>query len=273
MMRNMNIYDTFSRSINPRWVQVCTGGGLVHLTNSKLRMGFSSSKQSQYTDVQIDDYTMLSRSNYAWRPPLRLIVRARSSLPAATSNSTNKSKGILRGTGGFGFWNNPFSVKGKILALPESIWFFYAAPPSNIALVPGISGWGWKAQVIHSMRIGSLASIIPTAVTTVFARLTGEIRPASKWIQRLTGAREALLPVDMTKWHTYTLEWRYNQSLFWVDGKLVLDVPLAPSRNLGFVAWLDNQYAIATPQGILRFGTIASGEQWLEMDSLKIERI
>jgi hypothetical protein len=36
------------------------------------------------------------------------------------------------------------------------------------------------------------------------------------------------------------------------------------------VAWIDNQYMVATPQGDVRNGVIASGEQWIEIDALDI---
>ena len=62
-----------------------------------------------------------------------------------------------------------------------------------------------------------------------------------------------------------------EQSTFWVDGLLVHTVLHPPARPLGFVAWLDNQYAVATPRGVLRFGTVASGPQWFELDSVAIE--
>lgn len=155
--------------------------------------------------------------------------------------------------------------------LPEAVWFFYASPPSNMALVPGIPGWGWKAQVVHSMRAGALLATLPTAVTTVWARLTGNTRPAARWMQRLSGASESLLTVDMTAWQHYTLEWQAHEASFQVNGETVLRVPNPPTRPLGFVAWLDNQFAIASPRGVLRFGTVASGPQWFELDSVRIE--
>ncbi len=157
--------------------------------------------------------------------------------------------------------------------LPEAVWFFYASPPSNMALVPGIPGWGWKAQVVHTMRPGAIVATVPMAATTVFGLLTGNTQPASRWMQKLSGAHEALLPFEMTDWHQYTLEWRRNEAIFWVDDKLVLRSPQPPTRPLGFVAWLDNQYALATPRGILRFGTVSSGPQWLELDSVRIESL
>jgi len=265
------MFDDFIESLDQRWTKTCIGGGTLHLANSVARMAFDSATQGRYTDAQIDDYDNLPRSGYPWRPPLHMQVTARSSLPAATLSSTDKSARFLRGTAGFGFWNYPFSVRGDILMLPEAIWFFYASPPSNMSLVPGIPGWGWKAQVVHSMRLGALAATIPMAVTTAFGLLTGESRPAARWMQRLSGAREAILTADMTGWHTYTLEWQRNEAAFWVDDQLVLRAPQPPTRPLGFVAWLDNQYAIATPRGVLRFGTVTSSPQWFELDSVKIE--
>lgn len=268
------MFDDFtSSSLDPHWTGTYIGAGSVHLMNSTIRLGFDSAKQGQYTDAQIDDYDGRARSNFPWRPPLRMEIRARSTLPAATASSTSESSDILRGTAGFGFWNYPFSIRGDILMLPEAIWFFYASPPSNMALVPGVPGWGWKAQVVHSMRLGALVATVPTALTTTVALLTGETRPAAGWIQRLSGASEAVLNVDMTSWHTYTLEWHQDEAIFEVDDKRILRAPQPPTRPLGFVAWLDNQYAVATPRGQFRFGTVSSGSEWLEMDFVKIEHI
>ena len=236
-------------------------------------MGFDGAKQGTYIDAQIDDYAHLARRDLPWQPPLRMIVRARSSHAAAIVESRADDASILRGTAGFGFWNYPFSVRGDILMLPEAIWFFYASPPSNMALVPDTPGWGWKAQVVHSMRVDALASVLPMVLATGWGRVTGETRPAARWMQRLSGAHEMLLPVRMTEWHTYSLEWRAQVVTFSVDGSLVLQVAQPPTRPLGFVAWLDNQYAIATPRGVLRFGTVDSGPQWFELESIRIDAL
>ncbi|GAC1627704.1 MAG: hypothetical protein NVS4B11_25170 [Ktedonobacteraceae bacterium] len=267
------MFDDFVDSIAQRWTQTRTGTGLLSVADSVLRMSFPSAQQGHYTDAQIDDYAGRVRSAFPWKPPLRMEIRSRSSLPAATTNSKGASQDILRGTAGFGFWNYPFSVRGDILMLPESIWFFYASPPSNMALVPDMPGWGWKAQVVHSMRAEAIAAIVPTALTTVWGRVTGNTQAAARWMQHLSGASEALLPVAMTEWHTYTLEWRESAATFWADNTLVLRVLHPPTRPLGFVAWLDNQYAVATPRGVLRFGTVSSGPQWLDIDSIKIETL
>jgi hypothetical protein len=265
------MFDDFIDLITPYWTQTCLGPGSLSVAQSALRMTLPPVARGDYADAQIDDYGTLPRSAFPWRPPLRMEVRARSSLPAATPDSTNQSQQILRGTAGFGFWNYPFSARGDILMLPEAVWFFYASPPSNMALVPGVPGWGWKAQVIHTMRSGALFATIPTALTTGWGMLTGNLRPAARWLQRLSGAQETLLSVEMTEWHTYTLEWQTSEATFYVNGTQVLQASQPPTRPLGFVAWLDNQYAIATPRGVLRFGTVACDVQWLEIDSIHIE--
>src|SRR2546421_9516225 len=215
------MFDEFTDTLNERWTRTCIGGADLLLSGSTVRLAFASARQGHYTDAQIDDYGRLPRAKFPWKPPVRMEVRARSSLPAATLTGTADQANMLRGTAGFGFWNYPFSVRGDILMLPEAIWFFYASPPSNMALVPGVPGWGWKAQVVHSMRFTTLTATIPTAFSVAWAKFTGVSRPAAKWMQKLSGAHESLLAVEMDSWHTYTLEWRHNEAQFWVDGSLV----------------------------------------------------
>ena len=262
--------EDFRQPLHSRWTQTTIGSGTLTYEATALRMNLAETPQGLYSDAQIDDYGQLARAHFPWRPPLRMEVEARSSLPAARAESTQESA-VLRGTAGFGFWNYPFSVRGDILMLPEAVWFFYASPPSNMALVPGIPGWGWKAQVVHSMRPGALLSALPLALSASLAVVTGETRPAAHWMQRLSGAQEALLPVDMTTRHHYALEWRAREALFSVDGELVLRATNPPTRPLGFVAWLDNQFAIATPRGVLRFGSVRTETQWFEITHLRIE--
>lgn len=266
--------DFLQASLNSYWTATCLGPGSLSLSASILHMQVPAVASGQYADAQIDDYGKRSRSNFPWQPPLKMEVRARASHPAASASSTPENHNMLRGTAGFGFWNYPFSVRGDILFLPEAVWFFYASPPSNMALVPGIPGWGWKAQVIHSMRPETITALLPTALTTAWARVSGNTRPAAHWVQRLSGAQEAVLSADMTAWHQYVLEWHRHEARFWVDGVSVLRVPNPPTRPLGFVAWLDNQYAIATPRGTFRFGTVSCDHpQSLEIDAITIQSL
>ena len=114
-------------------------GGVVQYQPGEgwARMTVPATPANRYTNAQLDDYhtrgPRAGRRLLANGAPLRLSLRARASPPAPP------------GTLGFGFWNEPFSTAGSILAAPSVVWFFYASPPSDMALVPGVPGHGWKA--------------------------------------------------------------------------------------------------------------------------------
>jgi hypothetical protein len=252
--------DDFDGPLDPRWRRWAPGGGIVEVVDSALHLALPSSHAGRYSDAQVDDYSGSRRSRFLWRPPLRLDVRARFSHTASD----------LHGTAGFGFWNYPLTAAGGLPRLPDAVWFFAASPPSNMALVPGIAGWGWKAQVVHAHRPGSLLASAPFLATAGWARLTGREGPAARWLQRLTGARETALTSDPRAWHDYALEWRPDVARFWVDGAAVLTAPHPPHGPLGFVAWIDNQYAVASPRGALRFGALAGASRSLDLDRLTI---
>ncbi len=252
--------DDFAGPLDPRWRRWAPGGGEVAIADSALRLALSASHTGRYSNAQIDDYSGQRHAHFNWRPPLRLSVRARFSHPPSD----------LHGTAGFGFWNNPLTVAGGAPRLPDAVWFFAASPPSNMALVPGVAGWGWKAQIVHAQRIGALLAAGPMLGAAGWARLTGRDEPASRWLQRLTGAQEATLAIDPCDWHDYALEWRRGEARFWVDGAPVLTAPQPPRGPLGFVAWLDNQFAVASPRGVLRFGTLDGAARQLELERLVI---
>jgi hypothetical protein len=236
-----------------------------------------SATANRYSNAQIDDYSGRSARHYPWRPPLRLAVRARASHPAASATPAGEQSRTagdwLRGTAGFGFWNAPLTLARGGMRLPDAVWFFAASPPSQMALTPGDVGYGWKAQVVHSHRWGALAAAPPLALTALWARVSGDERAAAQWMRRLTGAQEYQLDPDQANlraWHDYTLEWRADQARFAVDGREVFVAPDPPAGPLGFVAWVDNQYAIVTPRGELRFGALDCPPQWLELASVSI---
>ena len=262
-------------ALDAHWSTLCPNGGTLTCADSVLRLAFAGAVRGRYTDAQIDDCGRLVRRLYPWRPPLQLAVRARASLrqhPPLPADDGEPGD-TLRGTAGFGFWNYPFSTRGTPLALPEALWFFYASPPANMALVPGVPGWGWKAQVVHARRWGVLAAAAPTAAAIAWERMTGRRAGAARWMERLSGAAEAHLAAPLTTWHEYVIEWRTEVARWSVDGHEVLTVSAPPPGPLGFVAWIDNQYAIATPHGTLRFGTLDAGPQWLELAHVRISAL
>jgi hypothetical protein len=92
--------------------------------------------------------------------------------------------------------------------------------------------------------------------------------------QRALGVAEIALPVDIATPHVYELTWLPESVTFQVDGQTVLVSPHAPRGPLGFIAWLDNQYAAVTPQGRFGFGLIETAErQWLALEEIEIEEL
>ena len=244
------------------WRRYVVGASALEAEGSILRFVVAGATARRYSDAQIDDYRGLPRHRFLWRPPLRLTVHARFSHPA----------GSLRGTAGFGFWNDPFLMTGtRMPALPRAIWFFYGSPPSNMKLDIEIPGQGWKAATIDALHSTAIL-LIPLA--TVLVPLMN-VRPIYRalWpsIQRILRVREATVETDMTEWHDYEIEWRSERARFCVDGKPVLENAPSPRGPLGFVMWLDNQYMVATPQGRLGWGLLEVPErQWMEVDRLAI---
>jgi hypothetical protein len=258
------------------WSTLLPNGGALTLADSTLRLALPAARAGRYADAQIDDCARLPRRRYLWRPPLRLEVRARASHPQhppVAPATAGSERTTLCGTAGFGFWNYPFSTRGTPLALPEAVWFFYASPPANMALVPGVPGWGWKAQVVHARRWGAVAAAAPALAAMAWRRATGRGEAAARWLRRLSGATEAHVAAPLDEWQSYSLDWRADAVRFIVAGHEVLVAPRPPMGPLGFVAWVDNQYAIATPDGTLRFDTLDTGPQWLEIARVRITRL
>ena len=278
------VTDEFESALSREWHSVRQGTGMVDVADSRLKLELPSAKRGRYSNAQIDDYGSPLSPHFLWRPPLRMEVRARASLPAdpaysPPSPAASVTEGhkheteqrYLLGTAGFGFWNTLLTLGGGRPRLPEAVWFFAASRPSNMVLVPDSPGWGWKAQVVHANRWGALGAGLPTLATIGWARLTGRGEAtAGAWLQRFSGASEAHLEATLNDWHDYSLDWQGDSARFFVDGLTVLEVSRPPQGPLGFVAWIDNQYAIVTPRGSLRFGTVGSASQRLEIDRLRI---
>jgi len=258
------IEDHFETGLQSFWDVSEVGNGVVKPHPGALWLTAGRSA-GLYSNAQIADYEY-SRFNFVWKPPLRMMVTAWASCPADS----------LRGTAGFGFWNHPFSPDSKRLPrLPQAIWFFFAAPPSNMALAQGVPGYGWKAATLDATRPAALALtplVIPTLllmrVPALYARLWHRIQRTLKIDEHL------LDPALLAERHTYTLDWRTDGAVFAVDGAVVLETPHSPIGPTGFVAWIDNQYAVVTPQGKFRFGIVPlEHDQSLVLESVVIEQI
>src|SRR5579859_1474141 len=100
-----------------------------------------------YSDAQVSDYATLQRRAYPWIAPVHMSVRA------CASHTVDQ----MRGTAGFGFWNQPFMPGQSVPRLPRAVWFFFAGRPSNMALAQNVNGYGWKAATLDAARPEFLA--------------------------------------------------------------------------------------------------------------------
>ncbi len=240
--------------------------GTGHLeVRDGLHLTIEPTGAGQYSDAQVFDYPGIKHHrDFLNRPPLRMTVRAQASHDAPS----------LIGTAGFGFWNQPYMPGSRSLRLPRAVWFFFASRPSNMAFALNVPGWGWKAATLDASRPSFLV-LAPTAPLGFLAmRIPALYRKLWPLAQRAIGAAEKPLNVSLRELHTYRLEWLVDRSDFYVDGELVFRSPYSPRGPLGFVAWIDNQYAVATPQGQFRFGFIPFDQpQSLFIESLSVETL
>ncbi len=255
----MIFHDNFTNNLSSIWQVTQQGTGRVFVSDNALNLHKPSHDDSQYHNAQISDYD--SQRQFKFRPPLRLTLTAE----ASTEN--------LRGTAGFGFWNHPFSPTEFHFTIPQAIWFFFASAESNMALAKNVPGFGWKAATFNAKRL-PFYGLLPTAPLAIPLM---NFKPAydALWSigQNAIGVRETLLDSQLlTEKHTYQIDWLPDKAIFRVDGEIVLDAREGITHNaLGFVAWLDNQYAIVTPKGRFGFGFVESPEQSLILHEIKIE--
>lgn len=246
-----------------RWRRYLKGSGSLEQAAGSWRFVTNDTSPDEYSNAQIDDYQGLSRRHFPWQPPLTMRVRARFSHAAEE----------LQGTAGFGFWNDPFLMTGwRLPALPRAIWFFFASQPSNLVLDLGTPGCGWKAMTLDARRwpFIRLGPVMPLAGLL----MNNQALRRALWpsLQRTALANEVAMSIDMTTWHDYRIDWLPEYSRLIVDDEAVLEGVPSPGGPLGFVLWLDNQYAIVTPWGRVGHGLLStSGRQWLETDEVRIE--
>lgn len=258
--------DTFDGDgLSSVWQRRTYGSALLRQADGALRCVLPPGAASQYADAQITDYERPQGDAFRWRPPLRLSVRAWASAPQSE----------LIGTAGFGFWNEPFLPVGRLrLRLPRAVWFFFGAPPHNMALARDVPGHGWKAATLDAGRPLALALLPLAPLGFLLMRVPALYRRLWPVAQRAIGVSEALLPVDLSEPHTYSLDWLPDGVTFRVDRQIVHEATASPRGPLGLIAWMDNQYAIITPQGRIGFGvTPIPREQWLALDEIAIESL
>ena len=239
------------------WRVTELGGGIVRASDSGIRMDLPRASSDAYSDAQISDYA--TRADFSNSPPLRLSLRAR-------------SQGELKGTAGFGFWNQPFMPGQRSLRLPQALWFLFTSRENDIALARGVAGDGWKAAAINA-RDWRFLALLPFAPLG-FLLMRSRVLYDSLWPigQRAIGVSEALLDKGLLREsHRYSIDWQAGRAIFAVDGEIVHQADDVAKGPLGFIAWIDNQYAVLTPQGKFKRGLLgAPGLQSLEVSDIQI---
>lgn len=244
------------------WTIYTVGQGRAEASADALRLSLVDATADELADAQMDDYHGRERAAFRWRPPVRLTVRARWSRPASA----------LRGTTGFGFWNDPLDAKGRFVAAPSYVWFFHSTPPVRLGEAGETAVSGLVVGAMRGMRI-------PRAVIGVgnlAARLPGADRLVTRFGARRVAAGDVTVPVDLdlTTWHDFGIDWRRDGIDFLVDGVPIASLPRerTPTGPLGFVAWIDNQWLSVETDGGDRFGRHdAPNCQALELARVTIE--
>jgi hypothetical protein len=219
-----------------------------------------------YNDAQLDDTRGRARGDFLHRPPVRLTVEARASSASPP------------GTLGFGFWNDPFpswageaGAGRRLPASPQALWFFHAAPPSELPFSPGGPASGWTAAVLRGPPVpGPVIAAIGAAGLAGIAipRLR---RPLLRQYWRWFSGEQSARLTGLDAWRAYEIDWRDDAVQFRVDGLPVLDSSLSPPGPLGLVIWIDNQWATLSATAGLRFGVLPSSSgAWLELRSPRL---
>ena len=229
-----------------------------------------SGKADKYRLAQLDDYAQLTRGGFPHHASVSI------SLSARTSSDS------IPGTWGFGLWNDPFGLSigygGKpfrLPALPNAVWFFGASEENYLSFKkpagfdaaspaqPAVNGF--LAQSFQSPKFHPL--LILAGLIFPFSRKT-----TRRLMSRVIGEDGIQLSVDVTQWHRYKFEWSLKRVSFDVDNATVFESAVNPYPPLGFVIWIDNQYAAFTPEGKIGFGVLENTEPaWLEIRDLEID--
>lgn len=243
------------------WDITQIGQGMVTHEDTSLKLTIPPASAEQYHDAQISDYTT-QKLNFKHRPPIRLSLWA-------------KATGRIHGTAGFGFWNLMFVPNERGFRIPQAVWFFFGSPPNNIALAKGVKGHGWKAATFNAQQ-WQFYGLLPLAPFG-FLVMRNRYLYDKLWDigQSAIGVSETALDMSLLKdFHQYTIDWLADGARFAVDGQTMLETDSVPTKPLGFIAWVDNQYAIVTPQGNFGWGLLDVPQaQSLTLRDIQIESL
>jgi hypothetical protein len=237
-----------------------TSDASVEKTGDGWRLRIKAGDARAYRGAQIDDYSELHRSRFPHHPLKALQV----------SLSARVSASFAAGTWGFGLWNDPFGLSFgfggnpfHLPALPNAAWFFYASPQNYLSFADDKPARGFLAQTFRSPPFHPL--LIPAGLALPFSPKT-----TRRFLSRVIAEDSNALSADTTQWRRYSLEWSATRVTWEVDEVRVFESLVSPRPPLGFIVWMDNQFAAFTPEGKISAGVLDSGEAWLEAREIAI---
>ncbi|HSQ27273.1 MAG TPA: hypothetical protein VLM80_09130 [Anaerolineales bacterium] len=262
------IMDDISQ-IFPGLSATCSkGAGIVLTEEHTWRLQTLAGGSKHYRLAQLDDYHHLTRSKFLWRAGSGFQLRARA------------CEQEIPGTWGFGFWNDPFSMgflgdtgKPRWPVLPQTAWFFFASRENHLSIRDDVPGKGSLAMTYAASNMLNMA-VYPGLPGMPFLVFRPVARLVRKVFARLLKQDAYKLDLDPTLWHTYGLKWEEEAVIFQVDYKVVFETKISPAGPLGFVLWLDNQYAAFTPQGQISYGFLPNPQAaWIEVSDVHLEDV
>jgi hypothetical protein len=241
------------------------GAHIGELEKGTLRLQIPAGPEGHYRLAQLDDYSDLPRKSFPWRPGCRIQVQMRA------------SSATIPGTWGIGFWNNPFGLAIltrvemlRLPDLPEAAWYFFASAHNYLSFRDDLPANGPLAATFQSQHRLKLWLALAVPFLPLLA-IPPTARKLRKQVSNMVRQASQTLPIDPTIWHNYRLDWQKAQATFQVDGQPLFETKVVPDSPLGFVLWIDNQYAAFHPDGRLRFGTLDNPEPaWIEVRQLTI---
>jgi hypothetical protein len=230
------------------------------------RLEIPAGPQGSYRLAQLDDYAQRPRGQFPWKPPLSLALSAR------------VSTGQIQGTWGFGLWNDPFSFSmgfgggaRRFPALPNAVWFFFAAPQNHLSLRDDLPSNGNLAAIFQAPTLPAYM-LIPGLLALPFMAVPPAARLLRRWARRFIRQEAVSFGTDITQWHRYGLVWESNRVSFALDDTNILESTISPDNPLGLVIWIDNQFLAWTPNGRLGYGNLETPQPcWVEIKDLHLE--
>ena len=248
-------------------VNQTAGAEVTQINPDSWRLEIPLGPRGKYHLAQLDDYSQRTRGQFPWKPPLSLALYARA------------SDNLIQGTWGFGLWNDPFSFSlgfgggtRRLPALPNAVWFFFAAPQNHLSLRDDQPGKGNLATIFRSPNLASYLLIPGMIFLPLFF-----LPPAARLIRRLARGvvqqETVSFDADLTEWHHYRLDWEAHQVCFTLDNHTILESYLTPRAPLGLVVWVDNQFLAWSPDGRFEYGNLGTVlPAWIEIKELQLEQ-